>query len=94
MEKQSIFYIITQEPRRIFDHKGKLIGYSPKMAIFYNLVLGPSRVYRRPMEGQNTGLKILAYKTEKSAMAVCEYTNKVHNDHYVVEKVIINNEKP
>ena len=78
-------FIITKEPQEQFDFKGKSLGMSTKSAVFYCPTISRQRYYRQEMENPQKGLKLLSFKTKKTAIDVCKLTNELFNDNYVVE---------
>ena len=70
-------YIVTSDPVEQFNAKGENIGMSDKLAVFYSPSIGRKRYYRQSISNPQRGLKLLSFKTEKSAQQVCDITNEV-----------------
>lgn len=80
-------FIITKAPEEQFDCNGKSLGMSTKSAVFYSPTISRTRYYRQDFENPSKGMKIVSFKREKKAKEVCDLTNELFNDRYVVECV-------
>ncbi len=78
-------YIVTSEPKEQFNVKGESLGMSDKLAVFYSPSIGRKRYYRQSLFNPQKGLKLLTFKTEKSAQQVCDTTNEVSGGGWNVE---------
>lgn len=78
-------YIITREPEKESDVKGKSLGMSDKLAVFYSPKIGRKRFYRQSMTNPQKGLKLLTYKRRSLAESVCNRTNEISMGKFKVE---------
>ena len=81
-------YMITSEPKEQFNVKDESLGMSDKLAVFYSTSIGRKRYYRQSMNNPQKGMKLLTFRTEKSAQQVCDTINEISGGSWNVEKLI------
>ncbi|MEI8142853.1 MAG: hypothetical protein WCG90_08305 [Chitinophagia bacterium] len=84
-------YIITLEPIEQFDAKGKSLGMSDLLGIFYSPSIGRKRYYRQSLSTPQKGLKLLTFKSEKGAKKVCDITNNITEGGWKVDTILSTN---
>lgn len=78
-------FIITSKEKEVKDYKGGSLGMQNKRALFFYQKIGRRRIYRASFYNPQNGLKLLVYKTMRTAELVCELINKTYNDTFEVE---------
>lgn len=79
-------YFVTSEQKEEFNEKGEYLGISDKLAVFYLPTIGRRRYYRQSLLNPQRGLKLLTFKTEKSAKKVCDSINEFSGGGWVVSE--------
>lgn len=77
-QNPTIEYMIIAEPRK---------KASTKRGLFYIQEHGRTRIYRRELDGNLDGFKLLTYKSKGYAQNVCNDVNSHNNDSFVVEPI-------
>jgi hypothetical protein len=81
-------YIVTREPKKLFNYLDEYLGMSKKSAIFYSPEIGKHRYYRNNLENPDKGLELLTFEGEYLAQVVCNTTIEIYGDDWKVEELI------
>lgn len=88
-KEKSVQYIITSEPEECFDCNGVSLGMTDKRAIFYCISVGRGRYYRQALYSPQKGLRLLSFKTKKTAMKALEITNSIFEEVWNIEPILL-----
>ena len=77
-------FICESDAKPSKNYKGEVIGTTEKRALFYDKTLGRVRVYRKIFSEQEKNMKVLRFRTEQEAKAMCDEINGAYNDDFKV----------
>lgn len=81
-------FFCWQASKEEFDYKGKSLGMSEELAIYYARDIGRRRNYRQtypvPMY-KNLVLK--TFKRKQNAQKLCDYTNENFGNNFIVKEI-------
>jgi len=80
-------YIVTSEPKELFNVYNESLGMSEKRALFYLTQIGKRRWYRRDLNNPGKGFKILQYSTKEAAEKVALEFNTACGEDFKVEEM-------